>query len=213
MGGLFQERRDGAMPEAVTTTPTEPETAPTPAAAQPASAAVESKPEPDEAISDAVGDAGKDAIRKEREARRDLEKKLAESEKLHADLTAKVRQFEDRDKSEHQKLADQVADLQKQVADKEAEVTKAQQQSLRSAVAAEKGVPVTGLTGTTEEELHASADELIAWRDAAAAAKRPPKPPAPTSGLKSGASSTGDHPADPKERAAAALRQLRASGA
>lgn len=198
------------MPDAVTTETTTPP--PTPASAAPAPAEVEPKPEPVEAISDELRDAGKAAIQKERDARKDLDRRLAEAERLNADLAAKVQEFQDRDKSDQQKLADQVTALQKQIAAKDAEVVKAKHASLRAAVAAEKGVPAAGLTGTTEEELRASADELIAWRDAAAV-KRPPKPPAPTTGLKSGASTTGDQSTDPKERAAQALRQLRAAGA
>lgn len=205
------------MPDAVTTTPA-PDPAPVPTPAEVAAKTAPTAPvEPEtpaaEAISDDLGDAGKAALQKERAARDDLTRQLAESKNLQQQLADKVREFEDRDKSEQQKLADQVATLQKQIADKDLEVAQAQHASLRAAVAAEEGVPISGLTGATKEELVASAKELIAWRDAAAAAsavKRPPKSPAPA-GLKSGASSTGDTPTDKKERAAMALRQL-ASG-
>ncbi|MFC9432690.1 hypothetical protein [Nocardia sp. NPDC057030] len=160
-----------------------------------------------EAISDDLGAAGKAAIQKEREARKDLERKLAESSQLQNELAAKVKEFEDRDKTDQQRLADEVAALKQQVADKDVEIGKARHASLRAEVAAAKGVPATSLSGTTREELEACADDLIAWRDANT--KRPPKPPAPSGGLKSGASPNGDHSADLKERAAAALRASR----
>lgn len=192
------------MPDADVQNGTTPsESAPAPAPATEAAAAP--KPAPTEAISGDVGDAGKAAIQKERDARKELERKLTEAQQLKDSLAAKVQEFEDAKKSETEKLNDQLTRLQKQLADKDAEITKAQQTSLRAAVAAEKGVPMGSLSGITHEELLASADELIAWRDANAP-KRTPKPPAPSGGLKSGASASGDRPGDPKERAHAALR-------
>ncbi|AXQ53030.1 scaffolding protein [Mycobacterium phage Rando14] len=99
----------------------------------------------------------------------------------------------------------------REAAEKRAE--KAEFTALRDRIATTKGVPAASLTGTTEEELAASADALIAWRDANA-----PKPPEPKQrrnpagsggGLKSGATGAGGDAVDPKERAAAALRELR----
>lgn len=168
---------------------------------------VEPKTPPAEAISGDVGEAGKAAIQKERDASRDLARQLAESKSLQQQLADKVKEFEDRDKTDQQRLADEVAALKQQVADKDSEISKAQHASVRAEVAAAKGVPTSSLFGATKEELEASADELIAWRDANT--KRTPKPPAPTSGLKSGASASGDGPTDPKEKAAAALRVMR----
>lgn len=192
------------MPEATPTNPepvkeTTPAPTPTPAPAEP-------KPAPPEANPDELGAAGKAAIQKEREARKDLERKLSEATQLHDALAAKVKEFEDRDKTDQQRLADEVAALKQQVADKDIEIGKARHASLRAEVAAAKGVPAPSLSGSTREELEACAEELIAWRDANT--KRPPKAPAPSGGLKSGASPSGE-PADPKERAAAALRALR----
>lgn len=84
----------------------------------------------------------------------------------------------------------------------ERELIKAQHESLKTRVASSKGVPASSITGSTQEELEKSADELIAWRDAN---KRPPRKPAD---LKSG--STGDtENTTGKERAAAALRDYR----
>lgn len=159
-----------------------------------------------EANSEELGATGKAAIQKEREARKETARKLAETEQQRQALADKIQEFEDRDKSETQKLANQLTALQKQLADKDTEIANARTASMRSEVAADKGVPASSLSGTTKEELEASADELIAWREA-----HSPKRKAPTgsSGLKSGASGSGDQSADPKERAAAALRDMR----
>lgn len=155
----------------------------------------------------ALGDAGKLAIQREREARKAAEAEAKESKKQAGEFAARLKDIEDRDKSETQKLADQVAELQKAMAAKEADLVKAQQAKLRIEVAKDKGVPASSLTGTTQEELEASADEVLAWRDASKPI--PPRKPATAAGMKSGASSTSDGPTDPKERAAAMLRALR----
>lgn len=196
------------MPDAVPTTTT-PEPAPAPDPA-PAPAAAEPKPEPAEAISDELGDAGTAAIRKERDARKELERKLTEAEQLKDALAAKVQEFEDAKKSETEKLNDQLARLQKQLDAKDAEVAAATLASLRAEVAAAKHVPAGRLHGTTKEELEADADAYLAEVAANTATKRPPKAPTPSGGLKSGASQTSDTSADPKDRAAAALRAMRA---
>lgn len=119
---------------------------------------------------------------------------------------ARLQEIEDAGKSEQQRLNEQLAEKDRLLAEREAALAQAQMSSLRATVAADKGVPAGSLTGSTKEELEASADQLIAWRDAA----KPPTRKAPTSGgLKSGASSSGDSSADPKERAAAAIRAFR----
>ncbi|MET8648417.1 hypothetical protein [Nocardia aurea] len=206
------------MPDAVTT-PVEPESAPTPAAAAVApatpNAVVEPKTSAPEATSDDVGDAGKAAIQKERELRADLARQLAEAKGLREQAEAKVKEFEDRDKTDQQRLTDEVETLRKSLADKDAEITKAQHASLRAEVAADKRVPASRLHGNTREELEADADAYLAEVAEAAARdtkKTPTKPPTPSTGLKSGASTTGDQSTDPKERAANALRSMRQAG-
>lgn len=195
------------MPEAETTTTSTPAE---PAAPAPAPAAPEAKTPPEEAISDGLGDAGKAALQKERAARAELERKLSEAEQLKTALAQKVQEFEDAKKSETEKLNDQLARLQKQLADKDAEVATAKVASMRAEVAAAKGVPAGRLHGKTREELEADAEAYLAEVAERPATKRPPKPPAPSGGLKSGASPTSDASADPKARAAAGLRALRA---
>jgi len=147
-----------------------------------------------------LGDAGKAAIAAEREARRNAEKRLR-------DLEKSLKAYEDRDKTELQKWQERASEAEKRA-------EQAEFSALRNKVAASKGVPAASLTGKTEEELDASADELIAWRDQHA--KPPATPPAPKrspssgGGLKSGATGAENLNPDPKAAAAEALRRLRA---
>lgn len=97
-----------------------------------------------------LGAPGLAALRSEREAR-------AAAEKAAADALAKVKEFEDRDKSEAQKQQEALEQAQRELA----ELTVAK---TRAEVAAAKGVPAELLTGSTQEELEASADALIAFR-------------------------------------------------
>ncbi|AEL19665.1 scaffolding protein [Mycobacterium phage AlleyCat] len=127
------------------------------------------------------------------------------------DFKAKAEQFDaikDGEKTELQREREA-----REAAEKRAE--KAEFTALRDRIASAKGVPAGSLTGKTEEELTASADSLIAWRDQNAPKPEPkPKPRNPAGsggGLKSGATGAGGDAIDPKERAAAALRELRGS--
>lgn len=74
----------------------------------------------------------------------------------------------------------------------------------REAVAREKGVPPHHLTGTTREELEASADGLLSWREEAAKSNTLNR----RGGFFSGASAGAATADDPKARAAAAMRRL-----
>ena len=116
--------------------------------------------------------------------------------KTDAEELAKIR---DGEKTELQKLTEQ---LQAQTARAET----AERESLKSSVAAEKGVPAGSLTGTTREELEAAADQLIAWRDQN---KPEPKKALQKGSLKSGTTGTDTSGSDPKQPAADALRLLR----
>ncbi|WNM68951.1 scaffolding protein [Mycobacterium Phage TribleTrouble] len=102
----------------------------------------------------------------------------------------------------------------------EARAEKAEFGSLRERIANRPGkvVPVASLTGKTEEELTASADALLAWRDENGPKPADPKPapkrnPAGSGGgLKSGATGADVDPTDKKELAAKRLRELRGNG-
>lgn len=101
-------------------------------------------------------------------------------------------------KTEQQKLAERAEAAEKRAAEFESK-------ALRSEVAAAKGVPAGSLSGTTKEELEKSADDLIAWRDKNAPTTRTTS----RERLRSGASGGGTDAMTPKERAAAALRDMR----
>lgn len=93
-------------------------------------------------------DAGaKKALEAERKARRDAEKRAA-------DIEAQLKELTDKDKSEVDKLRDEVATLKRERDD-------ARGASLRYEVAAEKGVKARWLTGSTREELEQAADEYL----------------------------------------------------
>lgn len=117
--------------------------------------------------------------------------------KANADAAKRLNEIEDANKTELQKVAERAEAAERRAAEFESK-------ALRTEVAAAKGVPLAGLTGSTKEELEASADALLAWRDASASTTKP-APPDPKS-LKSGASGNGTAE---KGRAAAALRALR----
>ena len=112
----------------------------------------------------AVDDDGTDleAARKLRSEARNLRARLKEAEE-------KARRFdeiEESNKTEAQKQAEQLAKLQQENERLQAQVLKAQ-------VATERGVPADLLAGSTEEELNASAERLLAFRG---------QPPAPEYG-------------------------------
>lgn len=130
--------------------------------------------------------------------------KFSDYDKIKADAEelAKIR---DAEKTELQKAVERAEEAERRA-------SSAEKTALKNKVAASKGVPASSLVGETEEELIASADELIAWRDQNAK-------PAPASAtttkrsasgsLKSGASGAENQNLDPKAAAAEALRRLR----
>ena len=106
--------------------------------------------EPPAKDAEKLGEPGKAALNAERKARRDAEKALAA-------MQAKVAEFEQRDMSEAEKQAAKLTQLQQENARLQADMLKAQ-------VAAAKGVPADLLAGTTEDELNAAADRLLAFK-------------------------------------------------
>lgn len=142
-----------------------------------------------------LGDGGKNAIAAEREARKQAEKRAAAAEKA-------VKEYADRDKTELEKAVERAAEAEKRAA-------AAESQALRSNIAAAKGVPASSLTGTTEEELTASADALIAWRDQQVTPPAPKRSPTSGGGFKSGATGAESNTLTPKAAAAEAVRRFR----
>lgn len=83
---------------------------------------------PDPPQSDPLGDAGKKALQEERAARKAAEKALAERE-------AKLKEFEDRDKTEAEKLAAKAEAAEKRAAAADARAVKAEVRALADAFA------------------------------------------------------------------------------
>lgn len=106
---------------------------------------------------EALGDAGKKALAEERKARKAAEKVAAERE-------ARLKEIEDRDLSEQQKL-------ERKVADTEARATESESRLLRLEVALSRVIDEDSLArvlsgakrlvGSTREELEADAEELF----------------------------------------------------
>jgi septal ring factor EnvC (AmiA/AmiB activator) len=155
--------------------------------------------EDDLSATDDLGDAGKKALAEERKARRALEKQLKEATTAAEAAQGQIRQFEDRDKSEAQKVAERIAELEKQLADKDTELSRKDQDILRRDIAKDKGVPVNLVTGSTQEEMETAANAALEWRGGQVEKK-------PIGALRSGASAAST--TDPKQQAAAALRGL-----
>lgn len=136
---------------------------------------------------------GKSALNAERKARRDAERQLK-------DVSTRLAELESRDKSEIERLRDEVERLK-------GESEAASSALMRADVAFEKGLsPVQAkrLMGVTREELEADADEILAMFQAPALA--PKSRPTPREGVGSDSPSHGE---TAKDRAVAAMRQLR----
>lgn len=82
--------------------------------------------------------------------------KFADYEDIKA-KAAKFDQAQQASRTAEQQAADRIAEL-------EAKFNEAATKAVRAEVAAEKGVPVALLNGSTREELEAAADALIAFR-------------------------------------------------
>lgn len=110
-----------------------------------------------EDISAGLGEGGQKALASERKARAAAERSATAAQKKLDDMAKRLQAFEDRDKTEAQKLAERA-----QAA--EAEAAKASSKLLRFEVAAEKKLPpgwAGRLQGSTKEELEADADALL----------------------------------------------------
>lgn len=139
----------------------------------------------------------REALDKERRLRKEAEGRA----KSNDDAARRLAELEESQKTESQKLAERLAQA-------EGRAAKAERAALVARIASDKGVPAKALVGDDEDALIAHADELIAWRDAAKTTTSPPpqqrRPP--RSGV-----TTGEDNLTGKDRAAAALRALRAT--
>lgn len=84
-------------------------------------------------------------------------KENAAKAKANEGAAQRLAEIEDANKTELEKIAARAEAAEKRAAELEAK-------SIRSDVATAKGVPASLLTGSTQEELEASADALIAFR-------------------------------------------------
>jgi ketosteroid isomerase-like protein len=115
------------------------------------------EPEHTDDVPTGLGEAGQKALAAERKAKTAAEKQAKAAQKQLDDLTKKLQAFEDRDKTEAQKLAEAKA-----VAESEAATAK--QELMRYRVAAKKKLPAelaNRLRGATEEEMETDADSLL----------------------------------------------------
>lgn len=118
-----------------------------------------------------LGEGGERALKAERQARKQAERKLAEVE-------AKIRSIEDREKTDLERLTDEAARAK-------AEAAAARTDLLRLQVAADMGLPADlteFLTGDDEDSLRSKAEKLLA---ATADTRRHPAPD-PSQGAKPG---------------------------
>lgn len=124
-----------------------------------------------------LGDGGKKALQAERDARKTAERTAAE-------LSAKLKQFEDANLSELERT-------KKAAEESAAELAKLRSENVRNKVAIDKGVPadlVEFLTGDTEGDIAAKADLLLARLNTPGTPK-----PDPSQGAKGeGAALNGD---------------------
>lgn len=139
---------------------------------------------------DSLGDGGKKALDAERKARRD-------AEKATTDLQKRLKEYEDRDKTDGEKAADALRAAEKRADEAEA-------RALRLEVAADKGLtPVQAkrLVGSTKEELEADADEILEAFPASSATPPPTRTPAAKGSPRGG----GDPTSEPTETRPAKL--------
>lgn len=146
--------------------------------------------------SEDLGDNGKKALSREREARRAAEAKLKELQPL----AERARELEESQKSEQQRLMER------------AEAAEAERKRLESAVtrlriAAKNGIPeeLAELLGDGDEEtLQARAKALMEWRGAPGS----PVPSAPVEATRSTVLAGDDTPADPNDWLRARIRAV-----
>lgn len=115
------------------------------------------EPQPTDDVPTGLGEAGQKALAAERKRAAAAEKQAKASQKQLDDMAKRLQEFEDRDKTEAQKLAEAKAAA-------ESEAATAKQELMRYRVAAKKKLPAelaARLHGSSEEEMAADADSLL----------------------------------------------------
>lgn len=159
-------------------------------------ATAEPAPKPD--ADEALGETGLKALQRERDARKALEKRLADLEPL----AVKAKELEDASKSEIEKATERLTAAEKRA--QEAEI-----RALRLEVAATKGLTpaqARRLVGSTQEELESDADDLLATFGAKDDDKSP-TPRRPVEKLKPGAAPAGEPEETDPRKLALAMRE------
>lgn len=104
-----------------------------------------------------LGEPGLAALKSEREARK-------KAEKAAADALDRVKAFEDAQKTEAQKAEERLAEIVRENAELKTAKLRADVAEAKSDPAKGIVIPAALLTGSTQEELEASADALIAFK-------------------------------------------------
>lgn len=121
-------------------------------------------------------------------------KALAKANEEAKQARLKVKEYEDRDKTDQERTSEKLSDLEKNL-------TAAQADAVRFEIALEKGLTknqARRLVGTTREELETDAEELVADLGLDEEGTTPPTR-RPKERLKPGASNTDDPDPDPDE--------------
>jgi hypothetical protein len=117
------------------------------------------------AASNGLGEAGKRALQAEREAPKKAEKAAAEHQKQLESQTAKIRHFEDRDKTELERLQSRAESAAQEREKALSDAATARLELTKFQVARDKKLPaewIDRLRGSSQEELEADADSLLA---------------------------------------------------
>lgn len=157
--------------------------------------------EPEASATEDLGDAGKKALAEERKARRELEKQLKEAGTSNTDLQKRLKEFEDRDKTEIDKANEAAKTVAGERDSFKSENEKLKTQLLRQKICATKGLDPDlwdRVIGDTEEEITTDVERLV--EKFAPAPRR-------SGALRSGASAPEG--GNEKQRAAHALRGIR----
>ncbi len=148
-----------------------------------------------------LGDAGKKALAEERKARREVEKQLKELGGSNAELQKRLKEFEDRDKTEIDKAQEAVKAVAAERDTFKSEAEQLKLERARHKICASKGLDPDlwdRVIGATEDEITADVERLV--EKFAPAPRR-------SGALRSGASAPEG--GNEKQRAAVALRAIR----
>lgn len=132
-------------------------------------------------------------------------KALAKANEEAKQARLKVKEYEDRDKTDAERTSEKLQTLEK-------DLTTAQADAVRFEIALEKGLTKSQakrLVGSTREELEADADELMKDLGLDDEGEKPSSPRRPKERLKPGASNQDEPEKSPQELADAVMKRQR----